>query len=150
MRGVENPRNPINARDNGLRPEQIDPVPCDGPVWNRFYNSCVAKGNDKRLKEMLRDTQTALAQNETPAVRLVCAHTIVNQTAVRKGTNDASAYRPEQHPAAPEAGALSVWFIDVMMTEGYGAGERWGAIEIRSPRHGTSTVEVKGPPPTLR
>ena len=135
---MSNKENPINAVDNGRDAGAISLR--DGPVWSRFYNNCVQQNQKIRLKKTLKETQNALASNNTPIDRLVCAHTIVSK---EPDPTKVCSFVPEQHPKGQTP---SVWFIDVMMTEGYGKGKRWGAIEIVTPTNGqTSNVVIKSP-----
>jgi len=84
----------------------------DGPLWNRLYANAVRVKN----WSLLRTQVNAALEAHGEASRMVCGHTITRSE------------EPEQYVDG------KIWFIDVAMTEGYGAGARWGAVLIERGR----------------
>ena len=103
----------------------------DGPIWNRYYNNCVVKGID--FKAQFDAVTSSFKKNGMDVERLVCAHTPVSD--LRKETNDCM-IKPEKHK--------NVWFIDVGMSEGFRAGNRWGGLELNT-LNGNTLESIKSP-----
>jgi len=106
---------PINCVINGTNTNALSKE--DGPVWNRYYNNAVTQ--QENLSEEVEKTIQAFEKHNIPVERLVCAHTPSRFPSQDSQECD---FKPEKHD--------KVWFIDIAMTEGYGKGKRWGAIEI--------------------
>ena len=115
QKDLHNSDSPLNCVINGTNTKAISTE--DGPVWNRYYNNAVIQ--QKNLSKEVEKTIEAFEDHNIPVERLVCAH-----TPSRFPSQDSKEceFKPEKHD--------KVWFIDIAMTEGYGEGKRWGAIEI--------------------